>query len=157
MGCNGVAWIYDRLTPLPIDHRSMLHCYAFPCQLTIYPCYTITPPCQLTIHPCNTVTPHNFLLSLFLVVNLQLTICMQFKCSFSIIVIFICNCCHVATDHLHEYIHFTIYHLELHFWCSEAQAISAISPKTCTLKLQLLHNTKRPTKWSGHVKMIDPP
>ena len=26
-----------------------------------------------------------------------------------------------------------------------------------TLKLQLLHNTKRPTKWSGHVKMIDPP
>ena len=30
-------------------------------------------------------------------------------------------------------------------------------PKTCTLNLQLLHNTKRPTKWSGHMKMIDPP
>ena len=30
-------------------------------------------------------------------------------------------------------------------------------PKTCTLNLQLLHNTKRPTKWSGHVKKIDPP
>ena len=69
----------------------------------------------------------------------------------------VCNCCHFATDHLHDYIHFTIYHLQLHFWCSEAQAISAISPKTCTLKLQLLHNTKRWTNWSGHVKMIDPP
>ena len=30
-------------------------------------------------------------------------------------------------------------------------------PKTCTLNLQLLHNTKRPRKWSGHMKMIDPP
>ena len=30
-------------------------------------------------------------------------------------------------------------------------------PKTCTLNLQLLHNTKRPTKWSAHMKMIDPP
>ena len=29
-------------------------------------------------------------------------------------------------------------------------------PKTWTLNLQLLHNTKRPTKWSGHMKMIDP-
>ena len=67
------------------------------------------------------------------------------------------NCCHFATDHLHHYIHFTIYHLQLHFQCSEAQTISAISPKTCTLKLQLLHNMKRPTKWSGHVKMIDLP
>ena len=66
-------------------------------------------------------------------------------------------CCHIATDHLHDYIHFTIYSLQLHFWCSEAQAIAVISPKTCTLKLQLLHNMKRPTKWSGHVKMIDPP
>ena len=25
------------------------------------------------------------------------------------------------------------------------------------LNLQLLHNTKRLTKWSGHAKMIDPP
>ena len=32
-----------------------------------------------------------------------------------------------------------------------------IDEKTCTLNLQLLHNTKRPTKWSGHAKMIDPP
>ena len=30
-------------------------------------------------------------------------------------------------------------------------------PKTCTLNLQLLHNTKRPREWSGHTKMIDPP
>ena len=67
-----------------------------------------------------------------------------------------CNCHHFATDCLHDYIQFTIYHLEVHFQCCDAQEISAISPKTCTLKLQLLHNTKRPTKWSGHVKMIDP-
>ena len=67
------------------------------------------------------------------------------------------NCCHFATGCLHDYIHFTIYHLQLHVQCSEAQVISAISPKTCTQKLQLWHNMKRPTKWSGHVKMIDPP
>ena len=30
-------------SPLPIDHRSMLHCYTSTCQLTIDPCYTITP------------------------------------------------------------------------------------------------------------------
>ena len=68
-----------------------------------------------------------------------------------------CNCCHFANDHLHDYIQLTIYHLEVHFQCCDVQEISAISPKTCALKLQLLHNTKRPTKWSGHVKMIDPP
>ena len=28
--------------------------------------------------------------------------------------------------------------------------------KTCTPKLQLLHNIKRPTKWSEHGNMIDP-
>ena len=67
------------------------------------------------------------------------------------------NCCHFATGHLHDYIHFTMYHIQLHVQCSEVQAISAVSPKTCTLKLQLLHNMKRPTKWSGHVKMIDLP
>ena len=62
---------------------------------------------------------------------------------------FMCNCHHFATDCLHDYIHFTIYHLELHLQYSAAQAISAISPKTCTLKLQLLHQMKRPTKWSS--------
>ena len=39
-------------------------------------------------------------------------------------------CCHFATDHIPGYIHFTIYHHQLHLQCSEAQAISAISPKT---------------------------
>ena len=34
---------YTITPPLPLDHRSMLHCYTFPCQLTIDPCYTITP------------------------------------------------------------------------------------------------------------------
>ena len=70
------------------------------------------------------------------------------------------NCCHFATDHLHKYVQFTIYHLEVsrvHLQCCEAQPISAVSPKTCTLKLQLLHNTERLTKRSGHGKMIDPP
>ena len=57
--------------------------------------------------------------------------------------------CHFATDCLYKYVQFTIY-------CIEAQPISAISPNTCTLKLQLIHNTERPTKWSGHGKMSDP-
>ena len=39
-------------------------------------------------------------------------------------------CCHFAPDHIPDYIHFTIYHHQLHFQCSEAQASSAISPKT---------------------------
>ena len=52
-----------------------------------------------------------------------------------------CNCPHFATDHLHDYIQFTIYHLEVHFQCCDTQEISVISSKTCTLKLQLLHNT----------------
>ena len=70
------------------------------------------------------------------------------------------NCHHFATDCLHKYVQFAIYHLEesrVHLQCCEAQPISAISPKTCTLKLQLLCNTERPTKWSGHGKMIDLP
>ena len=66
------------------------------------------------------------------------------------------NSHHLATEHLHEYSQFTIYCLEVHLQCCEAQPISAISPKICTLKPQLLHNTKRPTKWSGDVKMIAP-
>ena len=64
--------------------------------------------------------------------------------------ILVFNCCHFATDCLYEYVQFTIY-------CIEAQPISAISPNTCTLKLHLIHNTERPTKWSGHGKMSDPP
>ena len=70
------------------------------------------------------------------------------------------NCHHFTTEHLHEYFQFTIYHIEVsrvHPYCCEAQAISAISPKTCTIKLQLLCNTERPTNWPGHGKMIDPP
>ena len=52
---------------------------------------------------------HSFLLSSFsIVITLQLTIFMQLKCSFSFIVIF--NCCHFATDHLLEYVQFTIFH-----------------------------------------------
>ena len=66
-------------------------------------------------------------------------------------------CCHFATDHMHDYIHFTIDSHQLHFQCSKAQAIAAISPKTWTQKLQLLHSTKRPTGWSTHVNIIDPP
>ena len=69
------------------------------------------------------------------------------------------NCHHFATDHLQEYVQFTIYHLQVsrvHLQCCEAQPISAVSPKICTIKLQQLHNTERPTKWSGHGKMIDP-
>ena len=94
----------------------------------------------------------------------------QMKCSFSDIPpgadevdtdlryqFIFCNCHHFATDHLYDYIQFTIYCLQIHFQCCDAQEISPISPKTCILKLQLFHNTKRPTKLSEHVKMIDPP
>ena len=54
------------------------------------------------------------------------------------------NCHHCATDHLHEYVQFTIYHLEVsrvHLHCCEVQPISAVSPKIWTLKLKLLCNT----------------
>ena len=34
----------------------------------------------------------------------------------------VCNCHQFATDHLHDYMHFTIYHLELHLQYSAAQA-----------------------------------
>ena len=88
----------------------------------------------------------------------QLTIFMNMS-SLQYTILFF-NCHHFATDHLHKYIQFTIYHLEVprvHLHYHRAQPISAISPKTCTLKLQLLCNTERPTKWSGHGKMIDPP
>ena len=44
----------------------------------------------------------------------------------------------------------------LHLQCCEVQPISAVSPNIYTIKLQQLHNTERPTKWSGHAKMIDP-
>ena len=126
------TYMHGRYTPQSIEHRCLEYCYT-------------------------KLGRSSFLLSSFaIVVTLQLTIFMQFKCSFSIIIIFIFNCHHFATDRLHEYIQFTVYHLEVHFQCSDAQAICAISHKTYTLKLQLLHNTKRPTKWSGHVKMIDP-
>ena len=97
-------------------------------------------------------------IQLSIVVTLQLTIFVQLKHLFSITVIF--NCHHFETDHLHEYVQFTRYHLQVlrvHLQCCEAQPISAISSNTCTLKLQLLHNTERPTKWSGHGKMIGPP
>ena len=32
-----------------------------------------------------------------------------------------------------------------------------IASLSLSLRLQLLHNTGRPTKWDGHAKMIDPP
>ena len=58
----------------------------------------------------NTSTPPSFLMLSFpIVVPLQLTIFMQLKCSFSIVIIF--NCHHFATDYLQEYVQFTIYHL----------------------------------------------
>ena len=44
----------------------------------------------------------------FSIVALQLTICMQLQCSFSIIVVF--NCHHFATDHLHAVKMLIFYH-----------------------------------------------
>ena len=45
----------------------------------------------------------------------------------------------------------------LRVWIHIYGVSKEIDGKTCTLNLQLLHNTKRPTKWSGHAKMIDLP
>ena len=113
----------------------------------------ISPKKTLSSPSCFTTQKTNKVVWLSIVVILQLTILMQWKHSCHYVFMF--NCHHFATDHLHDYIQFTIYHLEVHFQCCEAWPISAVSPKTCTLNLQLLHNTKRPTKCSGHIKMID--
>ena len=39
-------------------------------------------------------------------------------------------CYHFATDHMPDYIHFTIHSHQLHFQCPKAQAIAAIYAKT---------------------------
>ena len=70
------------------------------------------------------------------------------------------NCHHFAADHIHEYVQCTIYHVQvsrLHQQCYEAQPISAVFPHIYMIKLQQLHNTEKPTKWSQHGKMINPP
>ena len=108
------------------------------------PHYTYTPNTPVTA-PNSPYTPKNpsaplchlYPFWLSIVITLQLTIFTQLKCSFSIIVIF--NCCHFATDHLHEYVQSTRYHLKLSripLQCCEAQPISAVSPKICTIKSQ---------------------
>ena len=129
--CNSVAWIYGQLAGEGCNSVAWMY-------------DRLTPLTWAEMSLCNWL-------------SLWVHPVYKIQSLLSIVIIFIGNCCHFATVHLHDYIHFTIYHLELHFWCSEAQAISAISPKACTLKLKLLHNTKRQTKWSGHLKMIDPP
>ena len=63
--------------------------------------------------------PHFQSSSFSIIITLQLTVCMQLKCSFSIIIVF--NCCHFATDHLHAVQMLIIYHchfqlLSLHNW-----------------------------------------
>ena len=37
------TYTHDRLIPLPINDTPMLHHYTFPYQLTIDPCYAVTP------------------------------------------------------------------------------------------------------------------
>ena len=56
-----------------------------------------------THNKCHWIWPASFS-----IVTLQLTICMQLKCSFSITVIF--NCHHFATDHLHTVKMLIFYH-----------------------------------------------
>ena len=87
------------------------------------PLYTFWPlstysPCQPPIHHWHPCHPHNgsqhpytpsYLLSSFsIVVTLQLTIFMQLKCSFSIVVISSCH--HFATDCLHTVKTLIFYH-----------------------------------------------
>ena len=134
--------------------------------MPLYPFWPLSTytPCQPPIHLLhpqgapNAPLCHLYSFWFSIVVTLQLTIFTQLKHSFAIIVIF--NCHHFATDHLHKYVQFTRYHLQvsrIYLQCCEAQPICAVSPKICTIKTQQLHNTERPTKWSGHGKMIYPP
>ena len=67
------------------------------------------PPCKLSPSQYSPTTPSFLLSSFSIIITLQLTVFMQFKHSFSMVVIF--NCHHFATDHLQEYVQFTIYHL----------------------------------------------
>ena len=74
------------------------------------------------LHPHNgpnIPTPPSFLLlSCSIVVTLQLTIFMQLKCSFSIVIIF--NCHHFVTDHLHavKMLIFYCHHFQLSSLCN---------------------------------------
>ena len=125
------------------DQRSMLHCYIeevshitectythdrlTPCQLTIDPCYTVTPsPCQLTIDPCNTITPHAKQL-------LELGQCSSLQNGH----------CNYVTAQVKFTARVTIKFTARVIQFCEAQPISAISLKICTPKLQLLHNTEQ--------------
>ena len=135
----------------PLTHSSSPQCPW--CHL--YPCWSLNTytPCQPPNEPLTPLHPLMAPNTPTLATIPQCPLIPWYPCWFS-------NCHHFATDHLHEYVQFTIYHLEVsrgHLQCCEAQPISAISPKTYTLKLQLLCNTERPTKWSGHGKIIDPP
>ena len=44
------TYTHDRLTPLPINHKPMLHNYTFHCQLAIDPCNTITSHKSQIVH-----------------------------------------------------------------------------------------------------------
>ena len=62
------------------------------------------------------------------------------------------NCHHFATDFLHEYDQFTVYHLEVsrgHLQCCEAQPISAISSQNINSKAPVAFATLK-DKESGH-------
>ena len=72
-------------------------------------CPLMAPNIPTPLEVPNAPLCHLYPFWLSVVITLQLTIFMQLKCSFSIIVIL--NCCHFATDHLNQYIQFTRYHL----------------------------------------------
>ena len=56
-----------------------------------------------------------------------------------------------------EALHTTTLYVYIYIYIEEGDEPPSQSITEATLKLQLLHNMKRPTKWSGHVKMIDSP
>ena len=119
-----LADILPNLPPQSIKHRCLAYHYtklsrsngrSAPSQSSIDALHTTTPnwadlmtdlPPQSIKHRCIAYhytkldLPTGFWSSSFsIVVTLQLTICMQLKCSFPIIII--CNCHHFATDCLH--------------------------------------------------------
>ena len=133
-------------------------------------------------HPHNDPnTPSFLLLSFSIVVTLQLTIFMQLKCSFSIVVVF--NCHHFATDHLHavKMLIFYCCHFQLLSLCNwPSSGVCPVynipslgvtgtfsvlwsSANFCSISQNMYYKAPvasqhwRPTKWSGHGKMVDHP
>ena len=134
-----------------------------PCQSPQYTPDTLYIPVTPIMAPYTT----SFLLSSCSIVALQLTMFMQLKCSFSIVIF---NCHHFATDHLHTVKMLIFYHHHLQLsslwnWPSSGVCpvynIPSLGVKGTSSVLwssanfcSISQNTERLTKWSGHGKLL---